>query len=179
MKRILALSSLALLALTAGCDQKDQDNAMAQGRTAMSKAADFASGAWKSACEKANKLTEDSGKPALESAKAQLEAARDKLSKIKTPTSVDDLKLDSVKGQIDRLEAALSVQKLKAEMNARVDDAMKAKDNAVKTVDDAKAKLEAADAQYRGLQRKLDAAQSAYDSASEKVKEASQRIQKL
>jgi len=179
LKRNHALSGLLLVALFTGCDKKDQDAALDQSRAVVAKAADFASGAWRSAVEKANKLSANSGTPAIEAAKSQLEAVQKKMTQIKAPSSLDDLKLDSVKDQIERLEAALNVKKLKAEMDARVDDAMKAKDNAQKSIHDVRDKLAQADAEYQDLQKKLHDAQAVYDSASDKVKQTTDKLQSL
>jgi chromosome segregation ATPase len=177
MKLAIGVVVAAIVFLSAGCDKKDQDAALDQGRFAMSKAADFASGAWKSACDQAHSLSADSGKSAIESAKAQLEGVRKKMSGIKAPTSLDSLKLDSVKEEIARLQAALTIKNLKAQLDERVEIAKKLKDNAEKSYDDVKGKLEHADAEYQDLQKKLSDAQTAYDGASEKIKETTQKLQ--
>jgi len=174
-KKILILA-LAAVTIIGGCDQKQQDDAIAQGRVAVNKAGDAVGKAWTATVDEANKLTDGSASRELEAAKSSLESMRDKMSKIKAPTSLDDLKLDSVKEEIGRLQAALTVQNLKADMDARVKDAMQAKENAEKSFDDVKAKLQQADSQYRGLQEKLNQAQKMYDSASDKVKEISDKV---
>lgn len=173
------LSAIALIALAVGCDKKDQDSALEEGKVAVSKATDFASGAWKSACDQASKVSADSGKTAIESAKSQLEAVRDKMSAIKAPAGMDSLRLDSVKAEIERLGAALTVKNLKDQLDSRVKEAMKLKENAEKNYQDASNKLQQADAEYQDLQRKLAAAQAVYDGAVDKAKEAAKRIQSL
>jgi chromosome segregation ATPase len=101
------------------------------------------------------------------------------MSKIKAPSTLDGLKLDSVKEEIDRLQAALTLKNLKDQMDTRVSDAMKLKENAEKNYQDVKEKLALADADYQDLQKKLATAQAAYDGTSEKIRETSKRIQSL
>ena len=133
---------LIVLAIgVAGCDQKQQDQALAQGKAAMSTAAGFASKAWQSASKQAANINLDSAKPAIESAKSSLESVKTKLSEIKAPTSLDSLKLDSVKDQLQRLEAALNIKKLQKEMDDKVAEAKKVQDNATKSVQDVREKL--------------------------------------
>ncbi len=55
------------------------------------------------------------------------------MSHIKAPTEIQGLKLDSVKDQIQRLQAALTIKNLKSQMDKRVEDAQKMKDNAEKS----------------------------------------------
>ena len=179
MKQSLSWTAACLIVLATGCEKKDQDAALAQGQVAFSKAKQMAGGFWKSACAEADKLSADSGKSALESAKTQLESARDRLSHIQAPSELDGLKMDSVKEEIQRLQAALTVQNIKEETDRRVKDAMTWKENAEKTVDEVKAKLAQADAEYQDLQKKLHDAQATYDDASTKVKETTQKIQSL
>jgi chromosome segregation ATPase len=179
MRLAWALSGLVIIGGLAGCEKKDQDAALDQGRVVVSRAADLATGAWKSALAQASKLSADSAKPALESAKAQLERAKSKLSEIKMPSGLDHLKLASIQEELSRLEAALNVQKLKSEMDERVDAAMKTKENAEKTIGEVRQTLAKADAEYQDMQKKLKDAQEAYESASAKVKETSQKIQSL
>ncbi len=171
------LVAATLVVCSIGCDKKEQDSALSQGQAVVSKAADLAGNAWKAASEQANKVSADSGKSAIEAAKVQMEAARDKLSQIKAPSNLDGLKMDSVKEQIQRLQAALTIQHIKEAMDRRVKIVMQMKDNAEKTADDVKAKLAAADKEYKDLQQKLDSAQSTYNSASNKIDEVEKKLQ--
>ncbi len=145
MKSKMSLAAIALMALSMGCEKKDQDAAMAQGRMFASKAQDMAGSAWKSVSEQAQKLSADSGKSAIESAKSQLESVRDRMSHIKAPTEIEGLKLDTVKDEIQRLEAALTIKNLKSQMDKRVEDAQKMKDNAQKSVQEIRDKLSQAE----------------------------------
>ena len=106
MKVRTGLAAAALLACSLACEKKDQDAAMAQGRVFASKAQDMAGSAWKSVSEQAQKLSADSGKSAIGSAKSQLESLRDRMSHTKAPTEIEGLKLDTVKEEIQRLQAA-------------------------------------------------------------------------
>ncbi|MDR3689809.1 MAG: hypothetical protein P4L46_10555 [Fimbriimonas sp.] len=177
MKILLLTGATLCLLLLGGCEQKDQDAALAQGRAAVNKATELAGSAWKSATDAASKLSADSGRAALESAKANLVGMQGKLAELKSKSGIDGLKLDAIKDQIKRLDAALNLQKIKSEIDAKVDDAKKAKDNAEKSVDDVKAKLDAADAEYRSLQKKLADAQAAFDDASQKVKDSTKKVE--
>jgi chromosome segregation ATPase len=179
MKLITSLSVAVLVAGLTGCDHKDEDAALAQGRSVFSKAVDLAGGAWKSACDRAQKLSANSGKSTIEAAKSQLEAVQEKMSHIKAPSNLDGLKLDSVKEEIQRLQAALTVKNLKEQMDERVKDAMKLKENAEKSAKDVQDRLAQADAQYQDLNKRLDEAQSAYNSAAAKVKDTTEKIKSL
>jgi chromosome segregation ATPase len=159
-----------------GCEKKDQDAAMAQGQLIASKAQTIAGNAWQSARDAASKLSADSGSAALQSAKSQMEALQGKLSQVKAPTGLDGLKLDSVKEEIQRLEDALNIQKLKTEMDEKVREASNAKENAEKTADDVREELRRADAEYRDLQDKLNRAQSAYNDASQRAQDAAKKV---
>jgi len=101
------------------------------------------------------------------------------MSHMQAPSSLDGLKLDAVKEQIQRLQAALTVRHLKDALDRRVKLAMEMKENAERSVDDVKAKLSQTNAEYQDLQKKLDDAKATYDSASEKVKEADKKLQSL
>ena len=179
MRKELGMAAAALLLFSVGCDKKSQDAGLAQGQAAVAKAGDLAGTAWKSAKDQAARLTSDSGKSAIEAAEAQLVALRDKLSSIKTPSVLDSLRLDSIKEEIQRLQAALELQNLKKEMDIRVKNAMTMKGNAEKSYHDVRNKLTQVDAEYQDLQKKLHSAESAYDNAAEKVKETTQKIQAL
>ncbi len=179
MKLKFGFAALLMAALLGGCSKQQQDAALSQGQAALSKAEGLAGGAWKSAVNQAQKLSADSGRPALQAAEKQLEAARDKLSGIKAPAIADKLKLDSVKAEIDRLESAMSVQRMKAALDQRVKIAMGLKENAQKSYETVKEGLERADAEFRDLQSKLKSAQDSYDQASKKVQETRAQIDRL
>lgn len=179
MKLSALIGSLTVTAFLCGCAQKTQDAALEQGRVAFAKASDFATGAWKSACDSADKLSADSGRPALAAAQSQLESAKAKLEEMKDRSPLEGVKMESVQAEIERIRAALDLQKLKAEMDERVESARKAKENAEKNVQDVRDNLVEADANYRDLQKKVGVAQALYDSAAEKVKSAGERLQSL
>jgi len=132
MKLQISLLAACCGLIVVGCEQKDQDAALAQGQAVVSKAQTMAGSAWKSVSDEASKLSPDSGKQALESATKQMEGLKDKMSQIKAPTGLDSLKLESVKAEIERLRAALDLQKLKAELDERVVTAKKLKENTEK-----------------------------------------------
>ncbi len=176
MKGVIVVG-LCLIGLAGGCEQKDQDAALAQGKIALNTAEAFAGDAWKSACESANKLTADSGRPALESAANQLQGIESQIKQLKDRSRLDDLKLEDVKRQLQRIQAAMNVQSIRAQIDERVESAKRAKDNAEKSYDDVKAKLDEADREYKGLQQKLGEAQDVLDSATAKVKETSKKVQ--
>jgi len=130
MKLGMGLTAAAFAVVMAGCDKKDQDAALSQGRTVVSRAADLAGSAWK-------------------------------------------------KEENQRRQAALTVKNLKSQMDRRVNDALKLKDNAEKSFKDVQDNLSQADQEYQNLKKKLNDAQSTYDVATTKVKETTERIQKL
>jgi len=170
----IAILSLALL-FVAGCTDRQRDDAIDQGarigKQAANKVADVASQAWKSALDRASKLDAHSATEALSNAKDSMEHA------------VADLKpgerLDAAKAEIERLRAAIDLQKLQKEADEKITQAQELKENAGKTVDDVKAKLDAADKAYRDLQEKLDSAQQMYDTAAKKAQDAREAIAHL
>jgi len=141
------------------------------GRQAAGKVADVANQAWKAALDRASKLNPDSAASALADAKESMEK------------TVADLKpgerLDAAKAEIERLRAAIDLQKLQKEAEEKIAQAEQLKENAGKTVDDIKAKLDAADKAYRDLQEKLNSAQETYEDAAKKAQEAKEAIAKV
>jgi len=141
------------------------------GKQAADKVADVAGKAWKSALDQAAKLDPSSATDALARAKDSMEHA------------VADLqpgeRLDAAKAEIERLRAAIDLQKLQKEAEEKIAQAQQLKENAGKTVDDIKAKLDAADKAYRDLSEKLDSAQQTYTDAAKKAQEAKDAIANL
>ncbi len=158
--------------LMLGCTDQQRDEVAAQssdlGRQAVSKVASVAEEAWKRAQDQASKLDSHSAADALQSAKDQLERAKDNLQPGK--------RLEEAKAEIERLRAALDVHKLQKEMDDKVAEAQRLKENAGKSLDDVRQKLDEADQTYRDLKNRLDGAESAYDSATTKVDEIKKQI---
>lgn len=161
--------------LLVGCTPQERDDAIAQGarvgKEAAGRVADAATRAWKAASEQASKLTPDSAAAALENAKDSMEHA---VAELKPGE-----RLDAARAEIDRLRAALDLQKLRKEADEKIAEAQQVKENAGKSIEDVKAKLDAADQAYQDLKARLDSAEQAYDAAAKKADEAKQAVSRL
>ncbi len=155
MKKLLFAA--LVLAAVVGCEPKQQDAAMAAGQSAWKKAGE----SWDTVYKQAAKLTADSSAAALKAAREQLVKAQASLK--------DNEQVKALQDQIARIDAAIDVQKIKADLEAKVEEAKQAKENATKTVDDIQTKLHQADQAYQSLEAKLADAQKAYDSAAAKI----------
>jgi chromosome segregation ATPase len=176
---------LTLLVLT-GCQSDDRDAAMAQGEAAMAhgeaaltKVKGIAKTAWLSASQEAQRLSTDSSRAAIESARQKLAEAQAELANLKMPSKVDALRIANLEEQAARLEAALDVQKLREQLDAKVQQAMATKQNVEQTADDVKNRLAEADRTYQDLRKQLDQAQREYDSAAQRVDDIRQKLGEL
>lgn len=116
----------------------------------------------------ADQASDKSSKESLDALKTKLEQAKETISNAKVP---DQLKLDSIKAQLEKVDAAAEVRAIREKLDKKVHEAMELKDNAGKTYNDVRSKLEEADRSFRQLSDKLDDAKSTYSAAEKTVKE--------
>jgi chromosome segregation ATPase len=176
MSRRIRVFVLGFLAsgLVVGCTERDRDDAIDQGaaitKHVVNSTVSAASEAWERASAEAKKLTPDSGREALESAEKGLDEAKDRLQPGK--------RVKEAEAEIARLRAALDIDRLRLQMDAKVAEAERLKENADKSAEEVRRQLAAADRAYRDLNDRLEAAQEAYDTAKRKVDAISDSIVK-
>jgi hypothetical protein len=170
---IFAVTAAALLlVLTTGCKPEEQDRFVADGREAV----EGASSALKSACgslaEEAQKLNSRSSADALEAARRKAGELQAKLSEIKAPTELESLRLDALKEQVQRLDAAIMAQSIRQRWEAALRQANQGKELVAKDVDKARLTLREADTSFKALDDRLLEAERAYKNACNRLSEA-------
>lgn len=166
-----AIAAVVSVVLGAGCKSEDQDRVVEQGRHAFESAKSSLSDAFASLERQWQKLDLHSSSDALAAAHDKAVELEKQLANVKAPSSVQSLHLEAVKAQIDRLEAAITVQKLQAEWDAAVKKAAEGKDLAQEKIAETSKTLRDADANFKALDDKLSAAKKAYQTAADKVSE--------
>lgn len=146
--------------------RKDQGEVLETSQRAAGVAGKMIGSGYELLTEKARGLDPNSTETQLRDAKRDLEVEKAKAQ----GSGKSAEKVKEIQTQIDRLQSALEVRDLKNQIDARISEAAKAKENAEKTTDQVKEALHRMDAGFRALQDKLDEAQHAFTEADHKLK---------
>lgn len=158
----------AVVALALGCTPEDREGAVAKAR-----------GAIKSACDsltsEAQKLNSHSPEKALVAAKEKAQDLQKQLSEIKTPTPIESLHLETVREQIQRLDAAINAQAIRRQWETVLKEANRGKELAAGDIEKARRSLRDTNPQFKELDDKLLEAERAYKNAGNRLSEALSR----
>lgn len=158
-----AVSLVSLICL-AGCDSRSDtalDQAGKAGTQMIQSAASVSQKLWEKANEGARNLDLNSAETALKKGQADLETA--------IKTIEPGKRLEIAKSEVERIQAAICVQKLKNLATENVNAAKSLAENTGKSVNEVKSNLESLDKTYERLQSRLKEAQKTYDEATTKV----------
>lgn len=134
--------------------------------------------AYGTVAEEAEKLTHRSTRAALSAARKSAVELQSKLAELQAPSSVDIQRLQTVQKQIERLDAAILVQSLKAQWESAIEEGRKGKRRAKEDVAAIRARLREDDEAFRVLDDQLVQAERAYADASNRLLEAIRSLEK-
>jgi small-conductance mechanosensitive channel len=161
----------ALAAVIAGCKDEDQERVVEEGRKAIAGAESVLGDALGSLMKEAQELDWHSSEQALSAARDKALDLEKRLANIKAPSNLDAIRLEEVKAEVARLQAACTVQNLQRQWDAAAEKAAEGKHLAQEKAGEAGNALREADRDFRDLDDKLNAAKKAYGEASDKVAE--------
>lgn len=115
--------------------------------------------------EKATQVSLRSGSEALASAKMALSDAVGRLSEVAKPTPDQLEQLAELRHEIERIDAALLVQEIKAQWRVALEEGAKRYRIGLKDLAEARKKFRERDETFRALDDQLSAAERAYENA--------------
>ena len=165
--RILRIWSLPVifLVLLSACGKRERDDVVQSGQRAFDSARSAIGVAYGSAMDSASKLTQRSPIKSLEEAKAKALAVQKQFEGFQNLVDEDKKKLDAVRKQIDRLDAAIKLNDLQLQWEDTIQRATGAK----KDLEQYRANLRNSNPAFRTLDDRVMAAERAYTEASNRV----------
>ena len=177
MKTWILLS--ATLVFAVGCNDRDRTDVELNAAVAWTSAREAVSTAWSSMSKEAAKITADASKSTLEAVRRQAESAQDRLSKMDLKNPFEVAQMDVAKGQIEKVDAAMTLQDLQEQSKLAVQKAIESGRLVQQNYEEASKRLAEMDATYRSLQDKLVVAQGTYEQASNVLRSALDRASEL